>query len=177
MSKNLLEIFNRYTPDDEAREILLMADPDSVKLRADKPQRMIEVSASFPSIVPRSRFYRIEEAIKAAYDLNAVFLCPRFPSHLFGKDCIPDLLTETNRRGIVAKGFFDHCSYRLLEGVLEIEIPFTESGVGLIYDAKTPQLMEELLQQTYGVRLTVQIRQMQNGEALSYQNAMRSQMQ
>ena len=177
MSKNLLEIFNRYTPDDEAREILLMADPDSVKLRADKPQRMIEVSASFPAIVPRSRFYRIEEAIKAAYDLNAVFLCPRFPSHLFGKDCIPDLLTETNRRGIVAKGFFDHCSYRLLEGVLEIEIPFTESGVGLIYDAKTPQLMEELLQQTYGVRLTVQIRQMQNGEALSYQNAMRSQMQ
>jgi hypothetical protein len=36
MSKNLLEIFNRYTPDDASARALLSADADGVSLRADK---------------------------------------------------------------------------------------------------------------------------------------------
>ena len=47
MSKTLLEIFSRYTPDDAAKEILLLADPESIKLRADKPQRIVEVNKKY----------------------------------------------------------------------------------------------------------------------------------
>ena len=122
MSRTILEIFNRYTPDDEAREILLSADAESIKLRADKEQRLIELSAAFPRQIPKLTLYRIEEAIRQVYELNAVYLRPRYPSELFGQHCIPDLLMETNRQGIVAKGFFDRCSYRLAQNQLNIEI-------------------------------------------------------
>ena len=41
MSKTLLEIFHRYTPDPEAAEILSSADRDSISMRADKEKRRL----------------------------------------------------------------------------------------------------------------------------------------
>ena len=60
MSKNLLQIFNRYTPNDRSAEILLSADAEGIRLRADKEQRLIEAEAPFPDIVPRRTLYEIE---------------------------------------------------------------------------------------------------------------------
>ena len=177
MSKTILEIFNRYTPDDASKAILLSARADTIKLRADKEQRIVELTAEFPNIIPKLTLYRIEEAIRQVYELNWVRICPRYDAALFNKGCIPDLLMETNRRGIVANGFFNHCTYRLSPTQLDIEIPFFKSGVDLIYDAKTPQLMENILQEEYGVKLSVCIHQMQEDEVLAYQNSLYSQRQ
>ncbi|MBR2020622.1 MAG: PolC-type DNA polymerase III [Clostridia bacterium] len=162
MSKNLLEIFNRYSPSAEYAEILASADPETIKLRADKPQRMIEASAAFPRVIPKRILYRIEEEIRRAYELNRVWLRPQYPSALFDEERIPDLLTETNRRGIVANGFFNHCEYRLRGDMLTVEIPFSNGGVDLIYDAKTPQLMEEIVMDEFGVKIRVEIHRMEN---------------
>ena len=177
MSKNLIEIFNRYDPSSEIAEILRSADPETITLRADKPQRMIEASAAFPQVIPRRVLYRIEEEIRKAYALNMVQLRPRYPSELFDSERIPDLLIETNRRGIVANGFFNHCDYRLSNGVLNIEIPFSDSGVNLIYDAKTPQLMEEIVKEEYGVNIKVNIHRMEDFDPSEYQSSVASQLQ
>lgn len=177
MSKNLLEIFNRYKPSTELAEILRSADSDTITLRADKPQRMIEVSAAFPVFVPLKLLYRIEEEIRSTYDLNSVRIRPRYPASFFAADRIPDILTETNRRGIVANGFFNHCEYSLKENVLTVEIPFTDSGVNLIYDAKTPQLMEEIIREQFGVNVRVVIHQMEEYDPTEYQTAVASQLQ
>ena len=147
MSKNLLEIFNRYQPDNASAEALLSADANGITLRADKEQRIIEVTAPFPRIIPRAEFYRIEEEIRVAYDLNSVRICPVYNAALFDVSQIPDLLMETNRRGIVAKGFFDRCEYRLTENTLDIDIPFTNAGIELIKSAETPRLMEKLVKE------------------------------
>ena len=157
MSKNLLEIFNRYTPDNASARLLLSADASGISLRVDKEQRMIEVSAPFPRTIPRKELYRIEEEIRKAYDLNSVRICPIYAANLFDISQIPDLLMETNRRGIVAKGFFDRCEYRLSAGVLDIEIPFTNAGINLIESAETPKLMEKLVFDTYGVAIKVKL--------------------
>ena len=53
MSRNLLEIFNRYDAPPEYAEILRAADSDSIQLRADKPQRLIEVTAAFPRFIAK----------------------------------------------------------------------------------------------------------------------------
>ncbi|MBQ8214249.1 MAG: PolC-type DNA polymerase III [Clostridia bacterium] len=177
MSKNLLEIFNRYTPSAEFAEILLSADANSITLRADKPQRMIEASAAFPRIISKRMLYEIEEEIRTAYQLNAVRICPRYNSSFFDESRIPDLLMETNRRGIVANGFFNHCDYRYSDGVLNIEIPFSDSGVDLIYDAKTPQLMEEIVKEEYGLTVKVNIHRMEDFDPSMYQNSVASQIQ
>ena len=175
MSKNFLEIFNRYQPSSEFEQILLSADPSSIKLRADKPQRCIEAFAAFPRIIPRLTLYEIEEEIRRAYELNMVRISPRYPSELFGIDRIPDLLMETNRRGIVANGFFNHCDYRLSKELLSIEIPFTDSGVDLIYNAKTPQLMEEILREEYGITIKVAIHRMEGFDPAEFQSSILNQ--
>ena len=112
MSKNFLEIFNRYHPDAASAELLLSADAAGISLLADKEQRIIEVTVPFPQVIPRAVLYRIEEEIRVAYDLASVRICPIYDAALFDVSQIPDLLMETNRRGIVARGFFDHCEYR-----------------------------------------------------------------
>jgi len=176
MSKNLLEIFNRYEPSADYAQILRSADPETIKLHADKPQRLIQVSAAFPRVVAKRTLYKIEEEIRQAYQLNMVRICPVYPSDFFGNDSIPDLLIETNRRGIVANGFFNHCDWRFGQGELQIEIPFTEGGVDLIYDAKTPQLMEEIVREEYGVSIKVTIRQMKDYDPNEYQSSVDSQL-
>ncbi|MBQ7335031.1 MAG: PolC-type DNA polymerase III [Clostridia bacterium] len=176
MSKTLLEIFNRYRPDNEIAQILLSADSSEISLRADKEQRIIEVRAPFPRVIPKRMLYQIEEEIRCAYELNAVRICPRYTAELFDVNQIPDLLIETNRRGIVANGFFNHCDYRLNGGELNIEIPFTDSGVDLIYDAQTPSLMEAIVMEEFGVRLRVTITRMQDFDPSEYQNSVQSRL-
>lgn len=177
MSKNLLEIFNRYHPDAATAELLLSADASGIALRADKAQRIIETTVPFPRIIPKRVLYRIEEEIRAAYELNSVRICPKYPSALFDVDQIPDLLMETNRRGIVANGFFNRCDYRLSGGVLSIEIPFTQSGVELIYNAETPKLMQEILFSEFGVHVQVEIRRMENFDPSEFQNPLQARLE
>lgn len=159
MSKNLLAILNRYQPDEKTAALLLSADADGISLRADAVNKCLEITAPFPNLIPLRERYRIEEEIRGAYDLNLVLLNPKYPSEFFGVDRIPDLLTETNRRGIVANGFFNRCRYQLNGEILDIDIPFPESGVRLVCDARTPALMEKLLEDTYGVKISVRIHQ------------------
>ncbi|MBQ9805901.1 MAG: PolC-type DNA polymerase III [Clostridia bacterium] len=176
MSKNLLEIFNRYQPSEEDARLLLIARSDTIKLQADKPQRIIQVSAFFPFVIPKHTLYRIEEEIRSVYQLNMVRICPRYPSEAFSDDSIPDLLIETNRRGIVANGFFNHCHWRLVDHTLSIEIPFSESGVELIYDAKTPSLMEDIVREEYGVEIKVTIQKMRDYDPFEYQRSVEAQL-
>ena len=49
MAKSLLEIFYKYHPEGADAAWLLTAT--NISLRADKENRMIEVSASFPEII------------------------------------------------------------------------------------------------------------------------------
>ena len=177
MSKNLLEIFNRYQPDNASAEILLLADANGISLRADKEQRIIEVTAPFSRIVPRVELYRIEEEIRKAYELNSVRICPIYNASLFDISQIPDILMETNRQGIVAKGFFDRCEYRLSGNVLDIDIPFGNAGIGLIESADTPKLMEKLVKDTFGVTLQVKLHTIKGFDPLEYQNPLQDRIQ
>ena len=117
------------------------------------------------------------EEIRKAYDLNSVLICPHYSPALFNERSIPDILMETNRRGIVAKGFFDRCDYRLSNSELVVEIPFSESGVGFVCDAKTPELMEKLILQEYGTKISVRINRMQDFDPDEYASSVRSQIQ
>ena len=177
MSRNLLEIFNRYKPRAEFEELLRSADTESIRLRVDKPQRLIEASAAFPRVIPKRTLYEIEEELRALYDLNMVRIRPRYPTETFHTDRVPDLLIETNRRGIVANGFFNHCDYRYGDGILTVEIPFSESGVNLVCDAKTPQLMEEIVREEFGVSIKVVIHRMEDCDAWQYQSTVAAQME
>ena len=176
MSKTLLEILNRYVPNREAEEILKSADADSISLRADKQQRALEISVAFPHVIPKLKLYEIEEEIRKAYMLNIVQIRPTYPGLHFDRDQIPNLLIETNRRGIVANGFFNRCDYRLRDGVLEISVPVAAGGVGLIYNAQTPKLMEDIVREEFGDTVKVNIESMDESTLMEYQSEAREQL-
>ena len=150
-----------------------LADPESISMRADKQQRALEISVAFPHVVPKMTLYGIEEEIRQAYELNVMRIRPRYPFAHFDRTQIPDLLRETNRRGIVANGFFANCDYQLAEGRLEIRIPLAESGVGLMYSAETPKLMEEIIYEEFGDRIRVSVGSMDEQARAEYYEAAR----
>ncbi|MBQ2773809.1 MAG: hypothetical protein IJF45_05645, partial [Clostridia bacterium] len=102
--KNLLEIFYKYHP--EASDAAWLRQATDIALRADKENRMIEVRASFPELIRKAVLYRVEAEIARAYELSLVRILPRYPATFFGETYIGELLEETQRIGIVARGFF-----------------------------------------------------------------------
>ena len=170
MSKTLPEIFSKYHPDEQDLRLLLSASPESVRLRCDRDQRIMEIGVDFPAPVRRADLFRIEAGIRRAYDLNFVRFLPHYPGAAFTEGYVPDLLAETNRMGIVANGFFNRCHYRLDGGILDIEIPFSESGVSLVTDAKTPALMEEIIRREFDTEVRIRIRQEEGYDPGLYTN-------
>lgn len=155
MAKAFLQIFEKYKANDTYSEILDKAQ--NIKVQADKSNRMLRVSADFPHIIKKVTLYSIESEIKKAYELNSVKILPHYPASLFNEAYIPELLSETEAVGIVARGFFTKYRYNLTESELTVEIPFTENGVALLYDANTPIIMQAIVFSEFGINLKVNI--------------------
>ncbi|MBO5511859.1 MAG: PolC-type DNA polymerase III [Clostridia bacterium] len=153
--KTVLEILNRYTPDSTARAILEQAQ--NPVTRADKANRALQMELSFPRLVEKEELYRIEEQVAEAYELNYVKFLPHYPAELFTADYVPELLKETERVGIVARGFFRTYRYELKENTLIIRIPFSDAGISLIRNAHTPDIMGRILHSEFGLDITVSI--------------------
>ncbi len=151
----LLQKLSRYTPDERAREILSMVKEFS--LRADRENRILEIRADFPQIVPKFELYRIEDEIADVYDLNQVYILPRYPSELFTDDYFREVVIEAHRVGYVANGFFDRYKCRRTAEGFEIEIEFSQSGVNLVCRAETPEIMSGIIRSEFGLNIPVRI--------------------
>jgi DNA polymerase III alpha subunit (gram-positive type) len=155
MSKTFLQIFEKYKADEQSAKILELAQ--NIKIQADKEKRMMQVSVDFSRIVSKEDLYFIEAEIRHAYELNMVKILPHYPEELFDSDYISELMRETETVGIVARGFFSKYRYNLTDGTLTIEIPFSEGGISLLYDARTPAVMEAIIFSEFGIRIKVNI--------------------
>ena len=155
MSKTFLQIFEKYKADEQSARILNQAQ--NIKMQADKENRILHVSADFPTLVKKDVLYRIEREITKAYELSWVKIMPHYPSELFDSEYVPELLKETENVGIVARGFFTKYRFNLENNTLTIEIPFDENGVRLLYDARTPNVMQGIILSEFGINVRVNI--------------------
>ena len=162
--KTALEILYKYTPDSTARAILEKAQNPMV--RADKENRALQMELDFPRLVEKDELYRIEEQVAEAYGLNYVKFLPHYPAELFSADYVPELLKETERVGVVARGFFGKYRYELKEDTPIIRIPFSEAAIRLIRDARTPEIMSRIIRSEFGLDVTVII---ENSEEMQEQ--------
>ncbi len=169
--KTLVEILSRYNPDPEARRVLDASLAHSV--RADKDNRALQIELSLPYIVPKVTLYRMEEAIARAYELNYVKFLPHYPPELFTADYVPELLLETERVGVVARGFFGRYRFKLEGWELKIEIPFIREGIMLLVDNHTPDIMSRIIMSEFGRDITVTI---ENSEDMQTETMTESQM-
>ena len=155
MAKTFLQIFEKYKADERGEAILNRAQ--NIKLQADKANRILQVSADFPMLIDKDLLYKIEADIAKVYQLAWVKIMPHYPASLFDSDYVSELLKETERIGIVAMGFFNKYRFNLENNTLNIEIPFSENGVKLLYDGRTPSVMQGIIMSEFGLNVKVNI--------------------
>ena len=155
MAKTLKEYFSKYIPTQSQDAILSSALATSARI--DKDNRIIEVQAEFKYIVPKDTLYEIEAAVCEAYAIRACKILPHYPAALFDYDYVPQVLTEAERTGAVAKGFFGRYSYSLEKNELTVRIPFSENGIGLLERAATPKIIENIIYSEFSIQVSVKI--------------------
>ena len=154
--KLLKEVYKKYHPETD-RFAELMELGTVLSSRADKDNRLLESVVSFPRVIPKPTLYALEDELRLAYDLNSVRLLPKYEESQFDEKYIADLVMETERTGIVARGFFGNYRYRLNGDKLTFEVPFSDGGVYLLEDAKTHEVMENILRSEFGLNFHVSI--------------------
>ena len=151
------KIFSKYTPTDAEHAIFDTAS--DVVPRVDKERRVVEVTASFPEIIKKHTLYQIEENIRQAYDLAVVRILPRYPRELWSPTYIPEVMLELNRVGAVSRGFFNEYDFSLDGDKLSIKVSFNNGGIELLYSAKTNEIISNIINMEFGVRLEVELTQ------------------
>ena len=170
MAKSFLQIFEKYTANDIQKNIL--ADANNIRIQADKENRMMNIFADFSRLVPKEDLYEIENGIMKAYQLNFVKIMPHYPKEIFDENYIPELMKETEKVGIVARGFFSKYRYKLEDNTLTVEIPFPKGGVSLLHDARTPAVMQGIVFSEFGINIKVNILHTNDDEFLASNNSL-----
>ncbi|MBR7181406.1 MAG: PHP domain-containing protein, partial [Clostridia bacterium] len=101
--------------------------------------------------------YAVEQEIREAYSLSQVLIWPSFPAECFDESYIPDLLEETQREGVVARGFFSSYNAILEEGRLTLEMPYADKSLLLMKAGKTPEVIAEIIRREFGLSYEVSL--------------------
>jgi len=155
MAKNILEILSKYTPDEQAKELL--AASETVAVRSNKERRIMEIELRFAGLVPKDRIYAIEAAVREAYAIAGVFILTKYPSELFCKEYIPEIIKELYRVGSVSRGFFDDYRFTLENNELTLYIPFCRGGIDLLNAAKTADTISRIIRSEFAIDISAKI--------------------
>ncbi len=153
--KNFFDIFDLYKPEGMLASELMAATDISV--RADREKRFLEILCHFPRLVDKELLYEAEQKMAEIYHMNSVRILPKYEKECFDEEYISQVLMETERIGMVAKGFFSKYKATCEDNKITIVIPFCEGGVHLLYDAKTPSVIERILFSEFGIPFEVKI--------------------
>ncbi len=153
---NLLERFPKYTP---SSDLIPYMNARVDKLRIDKEQRMMEVDVISSIIIPKMKLYQIEAEIKTAYSLNFFRIRPKYAPELFSSDYLDELILESYRQGIVAKGFFEDYSTTFSSEKIVFKVPFIQGGIELLSNGKTGDIISKIIFEEFGLNIKVSIEQ------------------
>ena len=148
--KNFIDIFRRYTPSGEKRELLLRALATKVRYTKEPPLR-VEVELTFGAREDAELIYEIEDECRAIYEAQSFKILPHFPPESFTLDCIGEISCEAAMCGAVTHGFFTGAEYSDDGECIKIAIPFTGIGVDFVKGANTEAILSNILISRYGV--------------------------
>ena len=151
----LLDRLTRYSPSEDDRKTLELTGEFTIT--GDREQRIMEINATFSKVQDKEDLYRIEEAIAIAYDMKLVRLLPHYAKELYTDEYIHQVVLEAHRIGAVTRGFLDNYIARKEGDTLVIEIGFVKSGVNLVCQAGTPELLSNIIKAEFGIDVPVRI--------------------
>ena len=148
-SKSFLEIFTRYSPDMDKRDLLERGY--NIRPRKSVEPLRIEVDITFNSHEDAELIYDIEDECRKLYTAQSFKILPHFPSDLFGMKYFPEILCEAAMCGAVTNGFFTGATYDDSGESITISIPFSSHGVDFVKVANTEEIISAILKSRYGV--------------------------
>ena len=153
--KTLLEKLGKYRARGTASDIL--GSVSDYTIRADRERRMLEIYASFDSIVEKSELYDIEEDICRAYEINSVRIFPKYPPELFSLNYMEQIVVEAYRVGVISRGFLENHSFSEAGEEINITIDFSSAGGDLLERAQTDVVVSRIIESEFGIHKKVNI--------------------
>jgi len=174
--RTLTDTFKKTAPllTGASRDIFLEAT--DVTLRIDKERRIAEVGCRLPRLFMKKDVYRLEEEIRASYDLSRVMILTHYPSELFSLSYMSEIITESARVGYVINGFFNKFDITEDGDKISIMIPFSDGGISLLDLAKTAHVIEGIIESEFGLKKTVEITKSKDADE-AYAEYMASQLE
>ena len=160
--KGFFDVFKRYTPSSEKRELLLRAH--SAKFRYSQNPIRVEVELSFDSHEDAELIYQIEDDCRTLYEADSFKILPHFPPSEFNIERFGEITAEAAVCGAVTNGFFMNAEYEDDGVTITASLPFSDNGVAFVRNADTEQILENILWNRYSVERSVKITSGKNVE-------------
>ena len=163
--KKFFDVFSRYTPSEEKRELLLRAH--SARFRYAREPMRVEVDLSFDSHEDAELIYEIEDECRELYSAESFKILPHFPSGVFSMQYFDEIACEAAMCGAVTNGFFSGASYNDDGATITVYIPFSKDGVDFVKGANTEQILANILYSRYNTVRKIVIAEGEGAEARS----------
>ena len=148
--KKFLDVFLRYKPSDEKAALLDRATKAS--FRYSKEPMRVEVELTFESHEDPALIYDIEDECRELYNAESFKILPHFPPSEYSISRINEVVAEAALCGAVTNGFFTNAEYNDNGECITVRLPFSTFGVDFVKNAKTEEILSNILASRYGVR-------------------------
>ncbi len=153
--KKFFDIFSRYTPADEKRELLLRAH--SAKFRYTRDPMRVEVDLSFDSHEDAELIYEIEDECRELYHAESFKILPHFPESVFKEEYFGEIAFEAAYCRAVTRGFFSGAKYDDDGETVKISIPFDNYGIDFVKSGNTEEIFSNILRSRYNIIRKVKV--------------------
>ena len=165
LTKSFAEIFSRYQPTSECKEILATGHDLRVRTAPPANPERMEIHITFECHVAPELLHRVESELCACYNLRSVWIFPHFPEACFNVGRMTEITDEAIRTGAITRGFFDGAVYHDDGSCVTAEILYDENGVALVESRHTSEILSSIINSRYGAVRRVTLRPSANLEA------------
>ncbi len=167
--KGFFDVFTRYEPSREKRELLSSAK--DTKFRYTKAPIRVEAELYFGEHHDAELIYEIEDECRKLYNAESFKIIPHFPPETFNMSRFDEITYEAAMCGAVTHGFFSYAKYADDGETVRIELPFYDTGVQFVKNANTEQILSNILLSRYSVKRKVVITAGNGAEAFEEEMA------
>ncbi len=153
--KKFFDVFSRYNPSEEKRELLERGH--SARFRYTKDPMRVEVDLSFDAHEDAELIYEIEDECRALYSAESFKILPHFAPECFDMRYFDEIAYEAALCGAITNGFFSGAKYSDNGEVITVSIPFCDAGVDFIKRSDTEQILSNILRSRYGVIRSISV--------------------
>ena len=155
MEKKFFDIFAKYKPQQDKRDLLLRSH--SFKFKYTKDPMVVEVDLSFDSHEDAELIYEIEDECRELYSAQVFKILPHFAPECFDVKYFDEIACEAALCGAVTNGFFTGAKYFDNGEQITISIPFCDNGVEFVRRSNTEVILSNILRSRYGIDRTVSV--------------------